>query len=451
MGLFAWSTGASNRFIDVLGHCGFTSSLKSISKVVEHLANSSINEAIELADQYPHGIAYDNVNMSHSEHVEQRPDGPPKVQSGTFTLVYRLYNARHRDMLIEPMLERLRVSPGLSVADITATSAQHETFHRQRLVHIVNILTSHSQPFQHYANDVDLRHIPQRPLPRNLKTKFCALRIAGIEENSTTGQILVQDDIYINQLKHSDPMRRQRLKMYAIPTLVDQLTLARCRSAVELREGDVDAWETREVLQLGMGLFHLNMNLLWGLLNTHRGSVNTTGSLAYFFAVLDKRRLAREKPDYHSLLMAMMQILDGAILNAWTSECGFPSLQDFADTKPTAAELLAVAEKIYKAHIDVNSTEDLDSNIGSSYSSNSGSASESDSRDVAQHNLKLLIRDLLYVRELTQAISDGDFGRIECIFPDLCRMFRGAGSTNYANEILHFLHSIKKVWTPAFA
>ncbi|KAJ3805157.1 hypothetical protein F5876DRAFT_52303, partial [Lentinula aff. lateritia] len=54
-------------------------------------------------------------------------------------------------------------------------------------------------------------------------------------------------------------------------------------------------------------------------------------------------------------------------------------------------------------------------------------------------NVQLLIRDLLYVREIVQATSAGDFGRIEDLFPDMLWIFRGAGSNNYSTEILHWI------------
>ena len=52
--------------------------------------------------------------------------------------------------------------------------------------------------------------------------------------------------------------------------------------------------------------------------------------------------------------------------------------------------------------------------------------------------------------ELVHAVSDGDFGRIEDILPDLACIFHGAGSNNYVTEILHLLFNIKEVWTPEF-
>ncbi|KIK37999.1 hypothetical protein CY34DRAFT_37560, partial [Suillus luteus UH-Slu-Lm8-n1] len=71
--------------------------------------------------------------------------------------------------------------------------------------------------------------------------------------------------------------------------------------------------------------------------------------------------------------------------------------------------------------------------------------------DTAHHNLQLLTRDLLYVLELTSAISSGDWGRIEDILGTLTMIFRGAGSNNYCSEILHFIFNLKKIWTPEFA
>ena len=71
--------------------------------------------------------------------------------------------------------------------------------------------------------------------------------------------------------------------------------------------------------------------------------------------------------------------------------------------------------------------------------------------DPAHENVKLLLRDLLYLRELSDAVKFGDFGRVEDILPDIAAIFRAAGSTNYSMEILHFLHNVKHVWTPRFA
>ena len=67
-----------------------------------------------------------------------------------------------------------------------------------------------------------------------------------------------------------------------------------------------------------------------------------------------------------------------------------------------------------------------------------------------RRRIALLLRDLLYVRELGVAISDGDWGRIEDILCPLAKLFRGTGSKNYSVETLHFIHQLKKIWPPTY-
>jgi hypothetical protein len=218
------------------------------------------------------------------------------------------------------------------------------------------------------------------------------------------------------------------------------------------------------------------MNLIWGILENHRGTINQTGSLTYFFAVLEKTRLGGEHPDYHTLLAALTQILHGLILNAWRTECEYPSLDDFAKANPSAENILSIARIIllkytvpelhlsatnpkvplHDLNMDGNSTSECTVDLEISHRDDCDDiASESEevpaSTDVAHDNIILLTRDLLYMVELVDAMSAGDFGRIEDILPTLACMFRGAGSNNYSTEILHLIFSIKEVWTPRFA
>jgi hypothetical protein len=70
--------------------------------------------------------------------------------------------------------------------------------------------------------------------------------------------------------------------------------------------------------------------------------------------------------------------------------------------------------------------------------------------DNVHANIVLLTRDLLYVIELINAMSTGDFGWIEYILLSLAYILWGAGSNNYSMEILHLIFNFKKVWTPEF-
>ncbi|KAF8257109.1 hypothetical protein EI94DRAFT_1774626 [Lactarius quietus] len=72
--------------------------------------------------------------------------------------------------------------------------------------------------------------------------------------------------------------------------------------------------------------------------------------LAYFFALIEKTHLKGEHPHYHTLLSALMQILDSIVLNAWRHESGHTNLGEFASTEPLAEDLLSMAGDIIDKH-----------------------------------------------------------------------------------------------------
>ncbi|KAF8432017.1 hypothetical protein L210DRAFT_3414872, partial [Boletus edulis BED1] len=114
---------------------------------------------------------------------------------------------------------------------------------------------------------------------------------------------------------------------------------------------DIDPFTCLQFLQLGFGLFHLCMNLLWALLHVHQDAINQIGSLSFFFALVDRTRLSGNHPNYHTLLAMLLQILKGIIvMSAWKVKCGHPSLLAFAELNSTPSDLLSIADKILKSH-----------------------------------------------------------------------------------------------------
>ncbi|KAI4527996.1 hypothetical protein K525DRAFT_185352, partial [Schizophyllum commune Loenen D] len=400
LGLFVWSTGASRHLIEVLARAHLTPSFSTIQSTLSDLASDAVLRAIRAVDTVPHAFTYDNFKLSYSQFIEQRIESPSKVQSGSFCVFYELYRARFEHMKIAPMMDRLLKSTDLVLDDIITPRASACAFAEQATVHILRTLATYSKEFAYlYECTEMLTHNPRRPLPTSLRTNYYPIRPTTIEEATVEGNIRLQDD-----------------------------------AGALLRADDVNAWHRRDVIQLAMGLFHVIMNLIWAIRHTHYGaSEHQPGCLNYFFTVMEKARLGNEKPDYHSLLAALTQIFDGLVLDAWRRECGFPSLQAFSESEPTLQTIHEIASRILK-----------------NYASPSRPRIH-DTSDTVNENTRLLLRDLLYVMELVQAVRDGDFGRVEDIYPDLARIFRGAGCNNYASEILHWIHNVKKVWTPEFA
>ncbi|KAF8149569.1 hypothetical protein B0H34DRAFT_679328 [Crassisporium funariophilum] len=318
---------------------------------------------------------------------------------------------------------------------------------------IVRVLVTYAKEFSSYAKEPVLQHKPRRAIPAGYKTKQYPLCVTTIEEASIEGNLLYHDEVYINLLKHTT----ESLSRYAISSSNDQLTNSRIRSLFASWDQDTNPWNRRKVFQLGLGLFYLC-------------SLNQTGSLTYFFNTLEKTRLGSNHLDYHSLLAALMQILDGLLLNVWRQECG--DLASFAKTA-LAENILTVADRILvnyatPAYKDPGSqtlqtktppTNKSDSgtdsdtpvdDTGAEASSNQ-SSKPAPKTDIVHKNIRKLTRDPLYVAKLIHAISDGNIGRIEDFLPQLAMMFCGAGGNNYCTEILHFILNLKHVWTPEFA
>jgi hypothetical protein len=451
MSLFWSINGCSQQTIEVLQKCGLSLSVKSISSLQNNLARIKIAESARIA-RGPHKMGYDNLNVSTSIFVEQRSWGPAKVQSGTFAILYELRNVSEGAMQLAPILERARIASDLSFnADIRPSLDQQHCFHRQLLVHLVGILAEYAPGFSEYLALPELQHKIRRQMPADYVTKQYPLRVSTIDESSIAGQTKVLHNVYIDQMK----MKHEDFEDRPIPSFHDQHTNARTRGAQAMRLDDVNNFTKLKMIQLGFGVFHFCLNLIWALLHVHRGSITQLGSLTYFFTLMDKARLGGHHPDYHTLLAALKQILHGIILNAWRKECGHTTLTAFAISKPSAAELLVLAEDILVKHATRMPDVDLEDDDTSSESSSIGGADpegeiEAD-EDIAHCNLKILTHDLLYVIEVVSAASCGDWGRIEDILGSLAMMFRGAGSNNYCAEVLHFIHNLKKVWTPEFA
>ena len=329
----------------------------------------------------------------------------------------------------------------------------------QTAINCVKILITYNSYFSPFHNHPTLRNCPCHTLPTGYKTKFYPLRISTIEEALIKGNILVHDDIYHVQLK----LKADDLDELAIPSYNDQLTNTNICGAQVMCKKDVTPWTHREVFQLGFGMFHLTMNLIWALLHVHCGTINEHGSLTHLFTVLEKAQLGGKHPDFHTLLVALTQVLDGQVLNAWQTECRFPDLNAFANSKPTPERLLELAHSIIRKYATPmeglppisKKTLHLQPEPESSSDLDDGELSMPDVQegddDIVHENMMRLTQNLLYVAELVHAISEGDFRCVEDILPDLACIFRGAGSNNYATEILHFLFNIKEVWTPEFA
>ncbi|KAK6980592.1 hypothetical protein R3P38DRAFT_3235482 [Favolaschia claudopus] len=255
-GLFLWSTGCARQTIDALFRCALSVGYDSVQSHIEASADFCMHAAANIV-QEPHSFEYDNLNVSRSIFYEQVGErGVGKVTSGTFGLFCRFWNAKREHMLLAPMMKRFRALAGLQYNRDIRPSLDHlASYLDQVTILVVSRLAAYEEEFEWISKHPDLQHIPRRPIPVGYKTKYYPLRASTIEEATTPSPSV---NMHINP------------------------------------------WGRREVFQLGFGMFHACLNLVWAILHTHRGSVNDAGSLAYFFALMEKTRLGNDQPDYHT-------------------------------------------------------------------------------------------------------------------------------------------------------
>ncbi|PBL00105.1 hypothetical protein ARMGADRAFT_1024169 [Armillaria gallica] len=99
MSLFFWRTGCSRQTIETLNAVGLCRSYTATLQLIDQLGENSMLLARGVASG-PLGSreilgGFDNINMSRSDFIEQRPGAPAKVQSGTFPVIYRLRNGKY--------------------------------------------------------------------------------------------------------------------------------------------------------------------------------------------------------------------------------------------------------------------------------------------------------------------------------------------------------------------
>lgn len=278
-------------------------------------------------------------------------------------------------------------------SDIRPTRKQMQDMTAAFEIDVIKILMDGQQGFDYLQDESELQHKKYRPPPPGYKTKEYVLRTTTIEENSTEGNIKVNENIYLDQCELKD--NGIELEDTAVGSINDRDTNRLIRAAMVLRADDRTTVLRLAHLQLAPGMFHVLLNLLWAILKIHRGTDADDGSLQFYISLLTKSRLNSDHPDYNTTRSFFNQVLFGHIMLYWTSETGM-SLVELANSKPTALKLREYAARIISKHI-----------------STAALANADHVNDGAKCATILLDRDLLTFYTLSLAIGSGDFGRVE--------------------------------------
>ncbi|KAI0687401.1 hypothetical protein BC835DRAFT_1286604 [Cytidiella melzeri] len=240
---------------------------------------------------------YDNINLlfKAAEQVIGRKDS---LEYSTCATAIRIFEAAKNDMKTANLLETMQKAPELSVRDVVLTQ-QENTLYPAVLTHtILQIVVTHDGPsFSRFHNDI-AKSLPvtENQIPLH-KTEFYPLPAMDIDKSSTVGNADVIDAIS-NALAYNttSPEYLHTVKIY----LGDQLSMTRLGSVGQNRVGHDALCHTHMNVVQAMRLFHGQMHVASGCLDTHWGLPSAgsqdPGSLSFHNTVLDCKPILLSSP-----------------------------------------------------------------------------------------------------------------------------------------------------------
>lgn len=431
MGLHLWAHGTPRSVIEILASVELSASYDTIIRSQKRLSHASIEASKSASHDHPHAFGFDNIECSSSIHIEQRPDAPPKVICGTTSTMYTLRNCTRVDFEIKSFSTCPNRHYRLSMDDIdpAMNRGQQNRLRSQFIADIVSVLMD-SAEFEKYKQKKELPQHVAVQLWDDLKpTPVFPLRTTEIPPKSRDGTRQVLHDM-LSQV--GTP--KEEVEAFAQLVIADQASCSLIRGTQAARLGDVDAYEDLSTWKVIPGLFHLQLNLNWLLLRTHRGDVKVPGSLAYYINLLHQTRLQCPKPDYFTLKRLLGYVFIGQIHYCWLKISKFSDLKAFYNSRPSPRLIAELAAKILDTFAsEIHLPPKKDEHAHNKYA-----------------RATFFLRDMLIAQELDHGISDGDHGRVEDLYGYLAMMMQGGGASRYCAEILHLVRNLH-VWPAPFA
>jgi hypothetical protein len=404
LGLFLYSQGTSKSLISVLQKAGVSNGFGWIMNGLDHMTEAHLAkiQGIVKDKKQSFMVVYDNINMAFRRY-NQRTTNQDSFENGTTATVILTPKMPNVEQYQDPT-RHLRAS------DLYPTAEQEVHLKATHSYHLAEVLrrrgsNGFKNPFpEPIKNRLKVEKTEAYPLPS-----------MHIDQSTVEGNRDILDEI-MKTLELGPESWFDDLTRMIIAG--DQLTLARIRAIARLRWDEEKAYYRLEWAIPVLQLFHLQMVLASAILKTHWGSKKTPGSLCYFITVLEKKRISRDKPNFHDLDELLRHVFDAMVLLLWKTEHKTEEMSAKASgqSPESPGEIKDKIEHIIKQYLTASSCHD----IGNQQSINAA----------------LFIRDMLLYIELGSAIKAGDIGRIQEIIRWLTLVFQAGGHKNYANELL---------------
>jgi hypothetical protein len=369
-------------------------------------------------------VVYDNVNFTIRPR-SQRLDSVTRQVNATTAAVFSLPSKFTR-AAYGGFLSMTRVFRGrekMELHNLSPTPAQQAQLKEQLKLNVCTIILS--QPFiisQEARKALKHKLLERRSessirLVGHEKSQFIPLKAMDQEEASVRGTIGVIEKIWLHMLAIPRTMLASTRWLMA----GDWLSVRNIRLVERERMFEWEPYQKMNWIMAVSGPFHFQLNFVYALYRTHIGHAkdNDPASLHAHNVLFRRAKLDDKKPDYHKAWELLFHSLTARILDVTRIILDLQRVEDLKEWSPDWDTLDALAERVIIEY-------------GTSQAAKR--AEEADD-ECLQHSI-LFIRDTLTFYEYCQAIRTGDVGRMWLVYSFWTFMFRGAGCTNYSNELL---------------
>ncbi|KAG0196083.1 hypothetical protein BGX28_000146 [Mortierella sp. GBA30] len=303
-GLYFAATRCPKRVVNVLASIGLCVSAMTVHNALVQLSDDMMRMVQEAVLKCPFFILFDNINMANKKH-DQRTNNVDTFENGiTATIVIGLDlgpSTPAHGPLREP--ELLDFLPD-----------QNNRSH-MRLVyqfHLVNVLQRHYRTFERCTIQVLALDV----LP-TIQTITFPLRASRHDQSTNEGNLDFLEEVTRIMLKLPEDWFDEDTRIIVSG---DQLTVSRVTSLKELRASDTTPFNRLEWAVPVMQLFHLQMIFCSTILRIHHGTISTPGSLAFFIAMLGRKRLNLDSPNYHAADQFIRHVFDAMVRHLFEGE-----------------------------------------------------------------------------------------------------------------------------------
>ncbi|KAF9983205.1 hypothetical protein BGZ65_002057 [Modicella reniformis] len=418
MGLYLYSLGCPKRVISLLNDARLSVSYQSVLFSLKGLTKDALREVRSAVLEQHWFLVYDNINFPNRKY-HQRIDNTDTFENGTTATIVIGADLGNEDPVNQNVPYKLD--------DVSPDEGSCSHFDKVADFHLFEVLKRNHDDYSNYDIPVPVL----QPLPVR-KTITFPLPAMAIDQSSVDGNIRVIETIMIHVLGLPKEWFDDEMRIIA----GDQLTVSRIRSMQELLATNITKFDRMQWAIPVIQLFHLKMILCSTILRTHYGSVSKPGSLAFFIAKLERKRLKPDMPCYNTANEFLRNVYEAMVRRLWQVELNAEKLDVYeTEMRKTGESPSVFKNKLHSVAKDIrtkyfDSYNNLAKRLGNT-----------------NRNAAMFLRDMTVYIELCAGIKSGDIGRIEEALKFVTIMLQAGGTKNYANELLRLNYGMRHAWS----